>query len=107
MQTENSSQEEFDTIKSKFSYSEYREFSKVYCFNPGCRLMLTGLDIDVAWPGKLTVRKKIMARMKTGLTVSLMNGVAKGVSKKDAEKDADIFMALKRDFVVLESPRPR
>jgi hypothetical protein len=106
MQTEINSQKEFDSIKSKFSYSEYREFSKVYQFNSWCRLKLTGLDIDAAWPGKITDRKKIMAGMETGLTVSLMNGKAKAV-KKGAEKDADIFMALKRDFVVLESPRPR
>ena len=106
MQTEISSQEAFDSIKSKFAYSEYRKFSEVYYFNSWCRLKRTGVDIDVAWPGKMTNRKNIMAGMETGLTVDLMNDKAKAISK-GAEKDADIFMALKRDFVVLESPRPR
>mgnify|MGYP001153354919 CR=1 FL=1 len=106
MQTEISSQEEFDSIKSKFGYSEYRKFSKVHIFNRRCRLKRTGVDIDVAWPGKMTNRKNIMAGMETGLTVRLMNGKAKAISE-DAEKGADIFMALKRDFAVLESPRPR
>ena len=54
----------------------------------------------------MTNRKNIMAGMETGLTVDLMNDKAIAISK-DAEKDADIFMALKRDFVVLEPPRPR
>ena len=106
MQTEISSQEEFDSIKSKFAYSEYRKFSEVYYFNSRSRLKLTGLDIDVSWPGKMTNRKNIMAGMETGLTVDLTNRKAKAISE-DAEKDADIFMALKRDFAVLESPRPR
>ena len=106
MRTEISSQKEFDTIKSRFPYSKYREFSEVYFFNPRCCLKRTELDIDAAFPGKMTQRKKIMAGMKTGLTVGLMNSKARSISK-GAEVDADIFMALKKSFVVLESPKPR
>ena len=106
MKTEISSQTQFEAIKQKFDYSEYREFSEAYSFNPRCRIKRTGLDIDAAFPGKITQRKKIMERMKSGLTVDLMNSIAKR-SSKGAEIDADIFMALKKRFVVLESPTLR
>ena len=106
MRTEISSQNQFEVIKSKFDYGEYRIFSEAYFFNPRCRLKRTELDIDAAFPGKMTQRKKIMAGMKTGLTVGLMNSKARSISK-GAKVDADIFMALKKSFVVLESPKPR
>ena len=67
MQTEISSQEEFDSIKSKFGYSEYRKFSKVHIFNRRCRLKPTGLDIDVAFKIDGTERKEILVGMETGL----------------------------------------
>ena len=106
MQTIISSQKEFDSIKSKFAYGEYREFRESYRFNERCRLKRTRLGIDEAWPGKMTKRKKIMAGMQTGLTVGLMNGNPKAISN-GAKKDADIFMALKKGYIELESPRPR
>ena len=37
MKTEISSQEAFDSIKSKFAYSEYRKFSEVYYFPDGTK----------------------------------------------------------------------
>ena len=106
MRTEISSQEEFERIRSKFDYSEYRKFSEAYFFNSRCKIKRTELDIDAAFPGRLTQRKKIMMGIQTGITVGLMNGKAKTISK-GAEVDADIFMALKKSFVVLERPKPR
>tara|TARA_Y100001970_G_C14207199_1_gene844775 strand:+ start:697 stop:1026 length:330 start_codon:yes stop_codon:yes gene_type:complete len=106
MRTEISSQIQFEAIRHKFSYSEYREFSEAHFFNPRCRIKRTELEIDAAFPGKMTQRKKIMARMTSGLTVDLTNGMAKSISK-GAEIDADIFMALKKRLVVLESPKLR
>ena len=106
MQTKISSQKEFDSIKSKFAYGEYRGFIESYRFNEWCRLKRTRLGIDVAWPGEMTKRTQIMAGMQTGLTVGLLNGQAQAISN-GAKKDADIFMALKKGYIELESPRPR
>ena len=99
-----SSQNQFQAVARNFKYSEYRNFNKAYRFNPLCRLKRTALDMDQAFPGKMTKRKKIMASMKTGLTVTLMNKKAKLISE-NAEPNADIFMALKKGLVILEKPK--
>ena len=88
MQTEISSQKQFDSIESKFRYDEYRKFSKAYVFNKNSRIIRTGLNINVAFPRQSGERKRIMAGMGTSMRVDLMNGKARALAK-NFEKDAD------------------
>jgi hypothetical protein len=99
-----SSQGDWLRVRDEFSCaSKYREFRARYSFNETSRVRRTEISIEeVLQPGARSRRDIFETCLLDGHSVREVNGCAKR-QDRGAERDADIFVALFKNFIVLEA----
>jgi catechol 2,3-dioxygenase-like lactoylglutathione lyase family enzyme len=99
-----SSQDEWLRVRGEFSgASSYREFRARYAYNENNRIRRTGISIEEVLRSGTKNRRDIFETcLLDGRSVKEVNECAKRRSH-GAEWDADIFIALFKNFIVLEA----